>query len=455
MAVFKDLDSQSQRLPREALKIWKDFVNAISTGELMDNIKAQKLKSALQNIPVRTIKDANERIFGQGDKIKGRLMALENRLKQVPRDALRAWKQYVDAIKTGNLIDGMRAQQLQFKLAGIPHRTLKDAQQRVIGNGDKILGRLKELERNLQKIPREALRIWKNYIEKVKAGSLLDGIRAQQLKSLLSNIPFRVSKDAKERIIGNGNAVIGKLKELEKRLQNIPREALRNWKNYVEKVKAGALLDGIRAQQLKNIMNQIPFRVSKDSVNRIVGKGNVIIGKIKELEKRLQNIPRAALRNWKNYVETIKSGALMDGIKAQQLRYVMSQISVRTVKDSINRVRGNGNAILGKFKELEKRLQGIPRQALQNWRNYVEKIKSGALLDGIKAQQLRYIMNQIPFRISKDAVSRLMGNGNAILGKLKVLENRLQGIPRDALRNWKNYVDKIKAGALMDGLRAK
>ena len=34
-------------------------------------------------------------------------------------------------------------------------------------------------------------------------------------------------------------------------------------------------------------------------------------------------------------------------------------------------------------------------------------------------------MNQIPFRISKDAVSRLMGNGNAILGKLKVLENRL------------------------------
>ena len=108
-------------------------------------------------------------------------------------------------------------------------------------------------------------------------------------------------------------------------------------------------------------MNQIPFRVSKDSVNRIVGKGNVIIGKIKELEKRLQNIPRAALRNWKNYVETIKSGALMDGIKAQQLRYVMSQISVRTVKDSINRVRGNGNAILGKFKELEKRLQGIPR----------------------------------------------------------------------------------------------
>ena len=108
-------------------------------------------------------------------------------------------------------------------------------------------------------------------------------------------------------------------------------------------------------------MNQIPFRVSKDSVNRIIGNGNAIIGKIKELEKRLQKIPRGALRNWKKYVEEIKAGALMDGIKAQQLRFVMGQIPVRTVKDSINRIRGNGNAILGKFKELEKRLQGIPR----------------------------------------------------------------------------------------------
>ena len=64
-------------------------------------------------------------------------------------------------------------------------------------------------------------------------------------------------------------------------------------------------------------------------------------------------------------------------------------------------------------------------------------------------------MNQIPFRTSKDAVNRIIGNGNAILGKLKELETRLLRIPRDALRNWKNYVDKVKAGDILDGLRAK
>ena len=35
------------------------------------------------------------------------------------------------------------------------------------------------------------------------------------------------------------------------------------------------------------------------------------------------------------------------------------------------------------------------------------------------------------------------------------MESKLRKIPRDALRNWKNYVDKVKAGDIIDGLRAK
>ena len=133
----------------------------------------------------------------------------------------------------------------------------------------------------------------------------------------MSKIPFRTSKDALNRIIGNGNAILGKLKDLEGRLQRIPRDALRNWKNYVENTKAGALLDGIKAQQLRFVMNQIPFRTSKDAVNRIFGNGNAIVGKIKDLEKRLQRIPRQALKNWRDHVEKVKAGALLDGFRAK------------------------------------------------------------------------------------------------------------------------------------------
>ena len=38
---------------------------------------------------------------------------------------------------------------------------------------------------------------------------------------------------------------------------------------------------------------------------------------------------------------------------------------------------------------------------------------------------------------------------------LKNLENKFKRIPRDALKQWKDFNDKAKIGALMDAARAK
>ena len=121
----------------------------------------------------------------------------------------------------------------------------------------------------------------------------------------------------------------------------------------------------------------------------------------------------------------------------------------------MNRIFGNGNAILGKLKELEKKLQSIPREALKSWKKHVDAIKSGAILDRLKAEQLKQTLEKIPLRTSKDAAFRIIGNGNAILAKLKVLESNLRRIPRDALRQWKTHTEAVKKGALLDGIRAQ
>ena len=39
----------------------------------LDNLRAQVLEKTLNQIPSRTIKDATQRIFGNGNKIKGAL----------------------------------------------------------------------------------------------------------------------------------------------------------------------------------------------------------------------------------------------------------------------------------------------------------------------------------------------------------------------------------------------
>ena len=49
----------------------------------------------------------------------------------------------------------------------------------------------------------------------------------------LTKIPLRTISDARSRIIGQGNLILAKLKELENRLSRLPRTALRKWKEYI------------------------------------------------------------------------------------------------------------------------------------------------------------------------------------------------------------------------------
>ena len=92
-----------------------------------------------------------------------------------------------------------------------------------------------------------------------------------------------------------------------------------SWKRYVDKVNSGALLNSLKAQQLNQLMMKIPNRKLKDAANRIVGQGDMIMGKLKNLENNLRKIPKDALAKWKGYVDAINTGKLLNGIRAQQL----------------------------------------------------------------------------------------------------------------------------------------
>ena len=95
------------------------------------------------------------------------------------------------------------------------------------------------------------------------------------------------------------------------------------------------LLDGIRAQQLKDRLSKIPLRTLKGTVSRIIGQGNLIAGAIKNLENRIKRIPREALQKWKDYLQKVKEGVILERMKAERLQAVMKQIPARTVKDSL------------------------------------------------------------------------------------------------------------------------
>ena len=108
-------------------------------------------------------------------------------------------------------------------------------------------------------------------------------------------------------------------------------------------------------------MNQIYIRVTRDATQRIVGGGNKIAGRLKELDYRLRQLPREALSIWRRFSEAVKQGKIVDNLRAVQLKATLTKIPIRTLKDACSRVFGNGSLIAGKIKELEVKLKQVPR----------------------------------------------------------------------------------------------
>jgi hypothetical protein len=46
-------------------------LNDVKQNKLLDTIKAKKLNECLSKIPQRTLKNANDKIIGEGDNVKG------------------------------------------------------------------------------------------------------------------------------------------------------------------------------------------------------------------------------------------------------------------------------------------------------------------------------------------------------------------------------------------------
>ena len=55
------------------------------------------------------------------------------------------------------------------------------------------------------------------------------------------------------------------------------------------------------------------------------------------------------------------------------------------------------------LKNLDNTVKKLPRDALNQWKQFNEDAKKGIILDNLKAQKLKLLMARIPLRIVKDA----------------------------------------------------
>ena len=87
-ATIKRMDGILKRKPKEAFDRWRKYVHAVNNNEILDGIRTQKLLKALSRVPVRVLRDATQRILGDGNKVKGAIKKIYSAMQKMPKAAV-------------------------------------------------------------------------------------------------------------------------------------------------------------------------------------------------------------------------------------------------------------------------------------------------------------------------------------------------------------------------------
>lgn len=451
----RDLIEKLRRKPKDAMNQWKNAINDIKNKKLLDNVRSQKLKNVLTSIPKRTLRDAVQRIVGDGSKLKGAMASLLANLKKRPRDSIRLWKQYINDVKSKKLMDNFKSQKLDNILKRIPNRVLRDSVRRVIGDGNILKATINSLIVKVEKRLKEAQARWRQFIVDIKSKKLMDNLKSQKLKNCMERIPRRIVKDAKERILGDGNKVKGAIKTILNSIKNKPRQAYNLWKVFKEACDKKQIMDNVRSQKLLNHLNRIPVRTMRDTAQRVIGEGEKIKGALKSIISNLKRKNNAAFNTWKKFVDDVKLKKQLDNTRAQKLKNGLERIPKRTLKDTAQRIIGDGSKVKGAINSLLHNLRNKGKGAILQWVKYSRNVDAKNLLDSVKSQKLKNSLARIPVRTLRDGFQRVVGEGDKLKGALKSLIHNIKRRPKDALEKWRNYLEACKQKSLFDNLRSQ
>lgn len=79
------------------------------------------------------------------------------------------------------------------------------------------------------------------------------------------------------------------LKDLYHNVQLRRAQFFNHWKVIIDEMKKRSVMDEVRAQKLRNAMHRIPQNRLKTTFERIIGDGNLVLGRLKRLENMINN----------------------------------------------------------------------------------------------------------------------------------------------------------------------
>jgi hypothetical protein len=452
------MDGVLKRKPKQAFDLWRKYVQAVNNQEILDNVRTQKLLQSLSKVSLRTLRDCSERILGDGSKVKGAIKKIYMQMLRMPRTAIEQWKKYIVGLKNRDFFDNLRSAKLMICLTRIPIRKMRDASQRIIGEGSKVKGAMQSLINALKMIPKNALKTWLRTVQAIRDRKLYDNTRSFKLQIRLEGIHKRSMREAYERISGRSflcPRVREVLRAIDMIIRRKPKQAFEQWRKYALAVNEKMILDNVRSHRLQIALSHVSLRTSKDTMQRIIGEGDKVRGALKSLVNGFNKLVLRGFAQWKAYLALVNKHQVLDNLRSERLKSALSRLHLRTVKDSHERIVGEGSKVNGALRRIVLAGQKKPKLAFEQWKKFVATVKNRTVLDLVRSHKLLNSLSRIANRTLRDSNIRIVGEGDKVRGALRRIFIQLNKNTRIAFVNWTTFVKAVNDKLIFNNSRAQ
>ncbi|OMJ79726.1 hypothetical protein SteCoe_20206 [Stentor coeruleus] len=457
--------------------LWKIFIMQCKSKAILNNANCFKLKGKMQGMIIRRERDTFKRIVGDGNAVKGAIQSVMAKIIRRPKGALKAWSKYVLDSKEKVLLTNCKSEKLRNALGRIPRRMLKNVFQRIIGNGNACAGALRAIFIALTKKKSLAFMKYKEFNEFCKKKLLLTNLKSQKLRQSLSRIPLRTLCLAFSIVTRPHNYISKRLKSLNqvflskfthffqywklkfykaqakkrsiKSISHIYKQKLQQtlskYKTSIHNKSQNLILRSLKGQKLHLSLQKLIRKRFNTFKLRLLNKPNETLVKLTLISLKYFKKPREVLKAWKEYVFKVKKGILLDRMRSEKLKVVISRISSRTFS-IVTRTILLLPVVIRKFFRicLQNHRENL-KKTLRSWSKYVDRCKQGQLLDSVRTEKLRKHLVNINRRHIRDAIERVLGDGSRVKGSLRRMMFQIHKCKMLSLQKWKDWFMRTRA----------
>jgi hypothetical protein len=289
--MLKALAIKCLQVPRDAVKKWKDYLNQVKLNKLLDSAKAFKLKHSMFHLTLRTLLTVHKRITVGNPDVKTAMNLVIAKHKEGKKHLWEKWKKFVDDCKKQLLFDQVRTERLRKKLIGLPFRIMKNALERMLGDGSSVKGALRRLIMNVEKTKMVKFNIWKTEVARNRQTFMMKKLKAMKFVECISRVSSKTIRFTSDRLVGKRPTTSKAMRKVMHCLKLKYFSVFIDWKSKLQKL---AVREEKLARKFAIFSNGVTNRTLKTSFNVILGR-SPILNAMNRLIKNFTSLQKAAI----------------------------------------------------------------------------------------------------------------------------------------------------------------